>query len=121
MKDSNLDDRIKKHKDAADELWDVREAYSSLITDFCDLPLSDIRSRRDEIQCIWSEINKKYPGTDKKGYKEAQKSLKDEEEQTFNEGEAENFFACSKQEEKELTHNGKKNKQFKRTILLFID
>ncbi len=35
-------------------------------------------------------------------------------------GEAENFFACSKQEEKELTHNGK-NKQFKRTILLFID
>jgi len=63
-----------------------------LITDFCDLPLSDIRSRRDEIQCIWSEINKKYPGTDKKGYKEAQKSLKDEEEQTFNEGEAENFL-----------------------------
>ena len=92
MKDSNLDDRIKKHKDAADELWDVREAYSSLITDFCDLPLSDIRSRRDEIQRIWSEINKKYPGTDKKGYKEAQKSLKDEEEQTFNEGEAENFL-----------------------------
>ena len=30
--------------------------------------------------------------TDKKGYKEAQKSLKDEEEQTFNEGEAENFL-----------------------------
>ena len=27
MKDSNLDDRIKKHKDAADELWDVREAF----------------------------------------------------------------------------------------------
>lgn len=42
----------KKHKDAADELWDVREAYLSLITDFCDLSLNDIRSRRDEIQRI---------------------------------------------------------------------
>ena len=42
MKDSNLDDRIKKHKDAADELWDVREAYSSLITDFYDMSLSEI-------------------------------------------------------------------------------
>ena len=92
MKDSNLDDRIKKHKDAADELWDVREAYSSLITDFYDMSLIDIRLKRDEIQHIWSEINRKYPGTDKKGYKEAQKSLKDEEEQTFNEGEAEKFL-----------------------------
>ena len=92
MKDSNLDDQIRKHKEAADALWDVREAYSSLITDFYDLSLNDIRLKRDEIQHIWSEVNKKYPGTDKKGYKEAQKSLKDEEEQTFNEEEAEQFF-----------------------------
>ena len=92
MKDSNLDDQIRKHKDAADALWDVREAYSSLITDFYDLSLNDIRLKRDEIQHIWSEVNRKYPGTDKKGYKEAKKSLKDEEEQTFNEGEVEKFL-----------------------------
>lgn len=92
MKDSNLNDQIQKHKDAADALWDVREAYSSLITDFYDLSLNDIRLKRDEIQHIWSEVNRKYPGTDKKGYKEAQKSLKDEEEQTFNEGEAEKLL-----------------------------
>lgn len=92
MKDSNLEDQIEKHKAAADELWNVREAYSSLITDFYDLSLGDIRLKRDEIQHIWSDVNRKYPGTDKKGYKEAQKSLKDEEEQTFNEGEAEKFL-----------------------------
>lgn len=95
MKDNNLDDQIQKHKAAADELWDIKEAYSSLITDFYNLPLNEIRLKRDEIQHLWSEVNKKYPGTDKKGYKEAQKSLKYEEEQTFNEGEAEKFLSTS--------------------------
>lgn len=92
MKDSNLNSRIKNHKDAADELWDIREKYSSLITDFDDLQIEEIRTKRDEIQREWSNINKKYPGTDRRGYKAAQQSLKNEEEQTFNVGEAEKFL-----------------------------
>ncbi len=95
MKDSNLSFRIKNHKDAADELWDIREKYSSLITDFDDLSLDEARNRRNEIQREWSCINKKYPGTDKKGYKAAQKSLQYEEEQTFNEGEADLFLPAT--------------------------
>ena len=92
MKDSNLNSRIKNHKDAADELWDIREKYSSLITDFDDLQIEEIRTKRDEIQRTWSNVNKKYPGTDRRGYKVAQQSLQNEEEQTFNEGEVEKFL-----------------------------
>ncbi|MBE5930291.1 MAG: SLATT domain-containing protein [Lachnospiraceae bacterium] len=92
MKDSSLNSRIKNHKDAADELWDIRENYSSLITDFDDLTIEEIRTKRSEIQREWSDVNKKYPGTDKKGYKAAQQALQNEEEQTFNEGEAEKFL-----------------------------
>lgn len=92
MKDSNLNSRIKNHKDAADELWDIREKYFSLITDFDDLQIGEIRTKRDEIQREWSNLNRKYPGTDRIGYKAAQQSLQNEEEQTFNEGEAENFL-----------------------------
>lgn len=92
MKDSNLNLRIKSHKDAADELWDIRENYSSLITDFDDLSTDEIRNKRNEIQHEWSNVNKKYPPTDKKGYKEAQKALEQEEEQTFKEGEADLFL-----------------------------
>lgn len=95
MKDSNFNLRIKNHKDAADELWDIREKYSSLITDFDDLALDEIRNKRNDIQAEWSIVNKKYPGTDNKGYKAAQKSLQNEEEQTFNAGEAELFLPAT--------------------------
>ena len=33
-----------------------------------------------------------FPGTDRSGYKKAKKALTEEEEQTFNEGEAEKFL-----------------------------
>lgn len=95
MKDSNLNLRIKSHKDAADELWDIREKYSSLIIDFDELSIDEIRNKRNEIQKEWSSVNKKYPGTDKKGYKAAQKSLQHEEEQTFKKGEADMFLPAA--------------------------
>ena len=92
MLNFNLPDEIKSHTDAANELWDVRETYSSLLTDFDDLDIDDIRKQRDELKERVSCINKKYPGTDRKSYKETQKALKKEEEQTFNEGEAEELL-----------------------------
>lgn len=92
MKDNNLKEYAQKHKEAADALWEVREAYSSLITDFDDLDNGCIRDRRDKIYKDWAKINKLYPGTDKKSYKESQEALQREEEQTFNSGEAELFL-----------------------------
>jgi len=81
----NLSDEIKSHKDAANELWDVREAYRSLLTDFDTLEIKDIQKRRDDLIGRVSDINKKYPGTDDKAFKKAQEKLKDYK---FKDGEA---------------------------------
>lgn len=88
-KDFKFQTDARAHKDAADELWDIREDYVSLITDFDSMPLDEIKSKRDFLKATVSKINKKYPGTDRCGYMRARKGLKEEEEQTFNEGEAE--------------------------------
>lgn len=86
-KDYDLQKDINAHENAANELWDVREKYISLLTDFEVLPFEKITEVRDAMQEKMSQINKKYPCTDKKSYQEAQKALKSEEEQTFNKGE----------------------------------
>lgn len=91
-KDFNLENDINQHKQAADELWEIREAYLSLITDFEILDEKEIRFDREKLSARVSAINKKYIGTDKKGYREAQKALKNEEEQTFNVGEVEKML-----------------------------
>lgn len=71
----NLPSDIKSHTDAANELWDVREAYKAIITDYEDMTNEEIRSRRDELTQAVSRINKKYPGTDKRSFAEAQKTI----------------------------------------------
>ena len=71
----NLPSDIKNHTDAANELWDVREAYKAIITDYEDLTNEEIRSKRDDLTQAVSRINKKYPGTDKRSFAEAQKSI----------------------------------------------
>ncbi|MCR5534559.1 MAG: SLATT domain-containing protein [Bacteroidaceae bacterium] len=81
----NLPSDIKSHTDAANELWDVREAYKSLLCDYADLTNEVIRIRRDEITEKVSRINKKYPGTDDKAFAVAQKNI---QKYMFEEGES---------------------------------
>lgn len=89
---SNLPDKIKQHTDAANELWIIRELYISLITDFRTLSNEEIRNNRDKLTERVNQVNKNYPGTDAESYEEARKALKQQEEQTFNEGEAEKIL-----------------------------
>lgn len=91
-KDFNLQEDIQKHKDAADDLWDVREKYISLLTDLDILDEDNIREQRDILQDTVSKINRKYPGTDGKSYAAAQNALQNEEEQTFQEGEVDELL-----------------------------
>ena len=91
----NLSDEIKSHKDAANELWDVREAYRSLLTDFDTLEIKDIQKRRDDLIGRVGDINKKYPGTDDKAFKKAQEKLKDYK---FKDGEAVDLMHVDKRE-----------------------
>lgn len=76
---------INEHKDAANELWDVRERYKSLIVDFDELDLETIRANRDELSNRVSVINKLFPGTDSKSFKKAQK---EKEKYIFNDNES---------------------------------
>ena len=88
----NLPDQIKQHTNAANELWYIRELYVSLITDFDILSLEEIQIKRDKLTEKTNHVNKTYPGTDTKSYEEARNALQQQEEQTFNEGEAEKIL-----------------------------
>lgn len=81
----NLPTDIKSHSDAANDLWDVREAYKSLLCDFEELSNEEIRTKRDQITQKVSQINKKYPGTDNEAFSKAQKNIKN---YMFEEGES---------------------------------
>ena len=69
----NIEDDICKHTDAANALWEVREAYKAAITDIELLSIEEARSRRDEMTKIVSHINKSYPGTDEKSFSKHKK------------------------------------------------
>lgn len=96
-KDFNLDIEARKHKDAADSLWRVRENYKSLIADFEALSDEEIRSKRDALIEMVADVNEKYPGTDDKSFEKARKDLKEDEKQTFHPGEAERFLPPDQQ------------------------
>ena len=81
----NLPTEIKSHTDAANDLWDVREAYKSLLCDFEELSNEEIRTKRDQITQKVSQINKKYPGTDNEAFTKAQEKIKN---YIFDEGES---------------------------------
>lgn len=89
MLNFNVTDDIKKHTDAANELWDVREAYRALLMDFDALSDDELKVKRDELTHEVSRINKAYPGTDEKAFKKAQREIG---KYTFEDGEAEELL-----------------------------
>ena len=86
-KNFNLVGEANEHIKTANLLWKIREEYISLLIDFEILSVEEIMVKRDELQNRTFEVYSSSLSTDKKSYKEAQKSLKTEEEQTFSEKE----------------------------------
>ena len=103
-KEYKKQNEIIQHRNAANELWEIRESYVSLITDFEVLEDLEIRQKRDELCQKVADINRKYPATDRKSYKEAQNALNENEEQTFKDGEVD---ALLPKEENDNSENGK--------------
>lgn len=87
VKNFNLVEIAQDHKKASDILWKIREEYVSLLTDFDILELELIMKKRDELQERTADVYSSSPRTDSKSYTEAQKALKNNEEQTFSENE----------------------------------
>ncbi len=94
-KSFKLSELTQKHQVAANQLWKIREEYVSLLTDFELLKPEEIMKKRDELQNRTASVNNEAPRTDAKCYRETQKALKIEEEQTFSEQEIDSMLPNS--------------------------
>jgi hypothetical protein len=88
-KNYDLGELAQKHKQAANDLWLIRERYISLITDLKlgNLSIEKIQQRRDELTEELHQIYAGTPCTTYRAYKKAQQSLKEAEEMTFSDAE----------------------------------
>ena len=93
-KDHDLGEIAQKHRQAAADLWLIRERYLSLLTDLRarSESLESIRSRRDALLKELHGAYSRAPSTTARAYKEAQKALQQSEEMTFSEKEIDNLL-----------------------------
>lgn len=80
------------HQKAADELWIIREKYVSLLTDFNELSEAEIQNQRDELLSQTSNVYKGVPKTGNRVFLKAQKALKINGEQFFEDSELNNLL-----------------------------
>lgn len=93
-KDYDLGAIAQKHRQAAAEIWLVREKYLSLLTALHMnlLSVNEICSQRDELMEYLHGIYTGAPSTNFKAYKKAQKALKEMEDMTFSDDEIDKFL-----------------------------
>lgn len=82
-KEARLAEKSVEHKEYANKLWIVREKYLALMTDAPTLTYGEIAQHRDYLQQELANLYQREPLTSKSSYYEAQKALKNEEEQFF--------------------------------------
>ena len=90
----DLGKQAQQHRDAAINIWSIREKYLSLIADLamvCE-SLSDIRLKRDALADELKEIYANSPSTTEAAYKKAHKALNLQEEMTFSVTEVDAFL-----------------------------
>lgn len=83
-----------RHRDAAQEVWNIRESYLSLITDIVvgKTPVEELQKRRDTLQSNLLKIYKGSPTSSNSAYAKAQVELKQKEALTFSEVELDNLL-----------------------------
>lgn len=84
-----------KHRDAAAQLWNVRECYLSLLTDLPRLKHEAAVERRNELQKSLAALYASAPQTNGKAYREAQDRLKKLEDMTITDDEIDCFLPLS--------------------------
>lgn len=82
----------KEHQLAANKLWKIREEYISLLADFTLLEYCEVLQKRDDLQTRTHKAYLESPRTDRKSYKEAQRALKLENEQSFSDSEIDSLL-----------------------------
>lgn len=85
IKNYNLEEIAEKHRQAAREIWLIREKYLSLLTDLRigQTEIEAIQNRRDKLLDELFRVYSGAPGTNYRAYCEAREALKNLEEMTF--------------------------------------
>lgn len=93
-KNYDLGELAQKHKQAAIELWLVRERYLSLLVDLRmrEKPLDSLQQARDTLLEDLHEVYSGSPSTTFKAYKKAQTALQKYEDLTFADAEIDPFL-----------------------------
>lgn len=93
-KDYDLGELAQKHKQAANELWIIREKYLSLLTDLNlqNKDIESIRAQRDELLEQLHAVYIGAPSTISKAYKKAQIALQKAEDMSFSVKEIDSFL-----------------------------
>lgn len=83
-----------KHRQAAADLWLIREEYLALITDLRirEDAIDTVVARRDTLLKKLHEAYSGAPSTNYAAYRKAQKALKEQEEMTFSDDEIDAFL-----------------------------
>ena len=93
-KDYNLGELAQKHKQAANDLWIIRENYLSLLVDIAmrEKPLESLQAQRDELAKQLHTVYSGAPSTTYKAYRKAQVALQQLEDMTFTDEEIDVFL-----------------------------
>ena len=93
-KNYDLGELAQKHKQAAVDIWLIREKYLNLLVDLemKEKPLESLQSARDELVQQLYEVYRGAPATTYKAYRSAQNALQHLEDMTFSEAEVDAFL-----------------------------
>lgn len=93
-KNYDLGELAQKHKQAANDIWIIREKYLSLLVDLAmkEKPLEALQQQRDELVEQLHTVYSGAPSTTFQAYKKAQEALKKLEEMTFTDEEIDAFL-----------------------------
>ncbi|WP_321488043.1 SLATT domain-containing protein [uncultured Hyphomonas sp.] len=96
-KNYDLGELAQKHRQAAADIWLIREEYISLLTDLraARLSLEKLGTRRDELLERLHAIYTGAPSTTVAAYRSAQKALQTQEDMTFSDQEIDAFLPNS--------------------------
>lgn len=88
-KNYDLGELAQKHKQAANDIWLIRERYLSLLTDLAagESAIKSLTERRDELLVQLHAVYAGSPSTTFKAYRQAQQALQQNEDMTFSEEE----------------------------------
>jgi hypothetical protein len=93
-KNYDLGELAQKHKQAANDIWLIREQYLSLLADLAmgQKPLEAIQMERDKLVVALHNVYAGSPSTTYAAYKKAQEALKRNEDMTFSDQEIDAFL-----------------------------